>query len=100
MAQAVVFPEPWTPAIITTAGRPSREKGRCSPAQRDRELLVHDLHDLLAGREALHDLLGQRTVPHAREEVVGDLDGDVGLEQGRPHLTQGVVHLLGVELAS
>ena len=33
------------------------------------------------------------------EEVVGDLDGDVGLEQGGADLGQGVVHLLGVELA-
>ena len=68
-------------------------------AQRDGELLVHDLHDLLAGREALHDLLGERAAPNPREEVVGDLDGDVGLEQGRAHLTQRVVHLLRVELA-
>ena len=32
LAQAVVFPEPWTPAIMTTAGRAwASVNGRCSP---------------------------------------------------------------------
>ena len=69
------------------------------PAQGDGELLVHDLHDLLGGRDALHDLFGQRPRPHALEEVVGHLDGHVGLQQGGPDVAQGVVHLLGMELS-
>ena len=69
-------------------------------AERDRELFVHDLHDLLAGGQALHDLLGERPFPDPGEEVVGDLHRDVGIQQGSPHLAQGVVHLLRVELAS
>ena len=69
------------------------------PAQGDGELLVHDLHDLLGGRDALHDLFGQRPRPHALEEVVGHLDGHVGLQQGGPDVGQGVVHLLGMELS-
>ena len=59
-----------------------------------------DLHDLLTRGEALHDLLGQRPRPDAGEEVVDHLDGHVGLEQGRAHLAERVVHLLRVELAS
>ena len=69
-------------------------------AQRDRELLVNDLHDLLPRGEALHDLLRQRPGADAGEEVVDHLHGHVGLEQGHAHLTQRVVHLLRVELAS
>ena len=37
---------------------------------------------------------------NAAEEVVGDLHGDVGLQQRRADLAEGVVHLLGVELPS
>ena len=35
----------------------------------------------------------------AVEEGVGDLDRDVGLQQGRPHVLERVVDLLGVQLA-
>ncbi len=35
---------------------------------------------------------------NAREEVVGHLDRDVGLEQRRAHVGQGVVDLFGVQL--
>ena len=59
-----------------------------------------DLHHLLAGGEALHHLFGQRALAHPREEVVGDLDRDVGLEQRGAHVGQGVVDLLGMELAA
>ena len=69
-------------------------------SQRDRELVVDHLHDLLTGGEALHDLLGKGPFPDPGEEVVGHLHGDVGLQQGSTHLAQSVVHLLRVELAS
>src|SRR5262245_61225926 len=65
----------------------------------DGELLVHDLHDLLGGREALHHLAGQRSGTNPSKKVVCHLDGDVGLQQSGPDVRQGVVHLLGMELA-
>ena len=97
---AVVFPEPCTPAI--SHGRPgtAEDEQAVLAAERDGELLVHHLHHLLTRREALHDLFGERARSRTREEVVGHLDGDVGLEQGRAHVGQSVVDLLGVELAS
>ena len=45
------------------------------------QLLVDDLHDLLAGREALQHLRAERALAHARDEVLDDLEVDVGLEQ-------------------
>jgi hypothetical protein len=69
-------------------------------AQRFLELVPDDLDDLLRGSEALHHLLGEGASAHAPEERVGHLHGDVGLQQRRPHVIEGVVHLLGMELAS
>ena len=40
-----------------------------APAHRPRELLVDDLHDLLARREALRDLLPERALLDARREA-------------------------------
>src|SRR4029453_16508921 len=64
------------------------------------ELVPHHLDHLLGRREALHDLLGQRAVTDSGQQVVGDLGGDVGLQQRHAHLGEGTVHLLGVELAA
>ncbi len=68
-------------------------------AEGDRELLVHHLHDLLGGRDALHDLLGQGPDADAIEQVIHHIDRDVGLEQGRADLPERVLHLFRVELA-
>jgi hypothetical protein len=79
--------------------RAAQDEGVMLPTERDGELLVHDLHDLLRRRETLQDFLGQGTLADASEEVVGDLDRDVRLEQCHPDLAERVVHLLGVQLA-
>ena len=69
-------------------------------AERGSELVPHHLHDLLRRREAAHHLLGKGPRPHPREEIVRHLEGDVGLEQRGADALQGLVHLLGMELAS
>src|SRR3989442_3120845 len=68
--------------------------------ERDRELPIDDLHDLLPGREALHDLLRQGAAADTHQKVVGDLHRDVGFEQRGTDVAEGGVHLPGVELAS
>ncbi len=64
------------------------------------ELVADHLHHLLRRRQAAHDLLGDRTGPHAGQEVVGDGDRDVGVQQGGSDVGEGQVDLLRVQLAS
>src|SRR5262249_31007211 len=64
---------------------PEREPGVARAHER-RELLVDDLHDLLARREALQDVLAERALLDRRREVSCDLEVDVGLEQGEADL--------------
>jgi hypothetical protein len=42
---------------------------------------VDDLHDLLAGRQALQDVGAARPLAQAADELFDDLDVEVGLEQ-------------------
>ncbi len=63
------------------------------------ELLVHDLHDLLRRREALHDLGAEGALLDVRDELAHHLEVDVGLEQRQADLTHGGVDVLGGELA-
>jgi hypothetical protein len=58
---------------------------------------VHDLHDLLAGREALPHVLAERTLAHVRDELLDDAEVDVRLEQREPHLAHGTGDRLFVE---
>src|SRR4026208_2041861 len=44
------------------------------------ELVVNDLHDLLARGEALEDLRAQCPLADPGDEVLDDPEGDVGLE--------------------
>src|SRR4029453_3895023 len=46
------------------------------------------------------DRLGQRAVADPGQQVVGDLGGDVGVQQRDAHVGDRDVHLLGVELAA
>src|SRR4029077_9268603 len=69
-------------------------------SERHRQLFVHDLHDLLGGRQTLQDFFRQRSGPNAVHQVVGDLHRDIRLEQCGADIGECVVHLLGVELAS
>src|SRR5262249_43153589 len=62
------------------------------PHQGD-QLVVDDLDDLLAGIEGTEDLLAERALLHALDEVVGDGVVDVRVEQGFADLLQAVAHV-------
>ena len=47
------------------------------------QLVVDDLDDLLAGIEGAQDVLAERFLGDALDEVVGDGEIDVGVEQAR-----------------
>ena len=81
-----------------TVNFPKRE-ARLALAHQLRQLVVDDLHDLLAGRQALEDLLAERLLAHARDEVADDGEVDVGLEQREPDLAHRARDRLFVELA-
>ena len=56
--------------------------------QRD-ELVVDDLDDLLAGRQAVEHLVADGPLADARDEVLDDLEVDVRLEQRQADLAHG-----------
>src|SRR5690554_348203 len=58
------------------------------------ELLLDDLDELLAGREALRDLLTHRTLAHPLDEVLDHRQGDIRLEERPAHLPQGVLDVV------
>ena len=80
-----------------TAGE--RKPGGAGAHQRG-QLVVDDLHDLLAGREALQDVLADRALADARDEIPHDLEVDVGLEQREPDLAHRARDRLLVEHAA
>ena len=63
------------------------------PAQERGELLVDDLDDLLGRRQGPEHFLTYGPLPDLLDEALGDLVIDVGLQQGKPHLPQGLGHL-------
>ena len=58
---------------------------------------MHELDDLLAGVETLEDVVAERLGLHARDEVLDDLEVDVGLEQGEADLAHRLVDGVLVE---
>ena len=64
------------------------------------ELLVDDLHDLLARRQAPHDVLAERARLHAGDEVLDDLEVDVGFEQREADLAHRARDHLFVQLSA
>ena len=62
-------------------------------AERRHELLVHDLHDLLPRIEPGEQVAPDGSVADPRDEVLDDLEVDVGLEQREPDLAQGDVEV-------
>src|SRR5205807_1335705 len=58
---------------------PRENQLRAARAHQRRQLLVDGLHDLLARRDALQDLLTERALPHLRDEVLDDLAGSTAL---------------------
>ena len=61
---------------------------------------MDDLHDLLARRQALEDVLAERALLDRRGEVAGDLEVDVGLEQREADLAHRLRDRLLVEAAA
>ena len=56
---------------------------------------MDDLDELLVGREGAQDILAHRLRLHPLDEVLGDLEVDVGFEQRHAHVAQ---RLLDVRL--
>ena len=77
---------------------PERETG-LALAHQLRQLVVDDLHDLLAGRQALEDLLAERPLADGGDEVAHDREVDVRLEQREADLAHRTRDRLLVELA-
>src|SRR2546422_8959900 len=55
------------------------------------QLIVDHLDDLLGRRPRPQDVLAHRLLPPAVDEGAGDLEVDVGLEEGDAHLAQGLL---------
>ena len=53
-----------------------------------RQLVLDDLHDLLAGRHGLQHPFAHRLFLNALQECSGDLEVDVGLQESAAHLAQ------------
>ncbi len=68
---------------------PRQMEGSIAGGQERDQLLVDDLHDLLAGGQAVEDLGAGRALAHAGHEVLDDLEVDVRLEQRQAHLAHG-----------
>ena len=84
------MPEPCRPTIATTAGLPDRWNVAVARADSSvDQLVVDDLDDLLAGRQALEDLVADGLLADARDEVLDDLEVDVRLEQREADLAHG-----------
>ena len=60
---------------------------------------MDDLHDLLAGREALQHLLAECALAHMGDEVTNDGEVDVGFEQREANLAHGTRDRFLVELS-
>src|SRR2546430_9127885 len=62
--------------------------------QHPRQIVVHQLRDLLTGAHRFHGDHADRTLAHALHEPGRDFEADVGLEQVAPHLAQRLGHVL------
>ena len=93
LAEVVVLPEPCSPVISITEG--SREEvwqtRRLVAAEQRHHLVAHDADDGLGGGEAAQDLLAGGAHAHAVEELLDDLEVDVGLEEREADLAERLV---------
>ena len=81
--------------------RPTCERElRATGAHELGQLLVHDLHDLLAWRQALLDFLADGALADALDELLDDLEVDVRLEQREADLAHRARDRFVVELAA
>src|SRR2546427_2561575 len=62
--------------------------------QDPRDLVVHQLRDLLTGAHRFHGDHPDRALAHALHEPGRDFEADVGLEQVAPDLAQRLGHVL------
>ena len=79
--------------MATTAGIAAQVEHPIALAEERDELVVDDLDDLLAGGQRLQDVLADGLLADARDEVLDDLEVDVGLEQGETDLAHGGIHV-------
>ena len=79
--------------------RPGSGEAGCTLAEQADELVVDDLDDLLAGGDGLEHVLTDALGLHALDELPGDLEMDVGGEEGGAHLLEGLRHVGFRELA-
>src|SRR2546426_11327407 len=63
-------------------------------SQHPRDLVVHELHHLLAWADRVHGDGPHGPLAHALHEPSRDLEADVGLEQMAPDLAQRLGHVL------
>ena len=68
--------------------RSSRDLPRVRAAEKRDQLVVDDLHDELVGLQALQHLLADGLLRDALDELLRDLEVNVGLEEGLPHLAE------------
>jgi hypothetical protein len=61
---------------------------------------VHDLHDLLPRSQRLLDLGAERALSHVCDELLHDVEIDVGLEEREPDLAHRTRDRLVVECAA
>ena len=75
---------------MTVGGFGDRMQLRLGPAQQRDQLFVDDLDDLLARREARQDLLTDSALLDPADEVLDDLEVDVGFEERQAHFAHGL----------
>ena len=63
-------------------------------AEQAGHLLVGDLDDLLAGAQALEQVCVEGAFADAADQIAGDLEVDVGLEEGHADLPESSVDVL------
>jgi hypothetical protein len=92
LAQVVVLPLPCRPHIISTSGGcvGDRQAGGLAAEQLGQRV-VEALDELLAGLDRVDDLLADHALAHVGDELLGDLEVDVGLEQRLAHGADAVV---------
>ena len=93
-------PSPGARRAGSSSAAAARTRGASRRTQQLGQLVVDDLHDLLAGRQALPDVLAERALAHVRDELLDDVEVDVGLEQREAHLAHRAGDRLLVEDAA
>ena len=69
----------------------SRFSGAASLPSKRRQLIMKNLNDLLAGRDAAQHFLAERLLFDPRDEILRDLEIDIRFQQREPHLPQRVI---------